>query len=124
MTIFWFLGILFRPPGTLYELNVGLCLLLLSPRSLARVRKAVCLVAVCAITVPVILYTVSYWMWLEAGSGEANFLYFQCLAYNVFVAMIALQFCAATVRRDKALRLTEKGLVRKEAAEPTEKATS
>ena len=49
---------------------------------------------------------VSYWMWLE-HNGEANFLYFQCLAYGVFCAILFLNFCAASVRRDKALRLTE-----------------
>jgi hypothetical protein len=66
------------------------------------------LVSVCAIAVPVLLYLVDYWMWLETGSGEANFLYFQCLAYNAFVANLLVEFCGASVRRDKALRLTQK----------------
>jgi phosphatidylinositol glycan class U len=107
-TIFWFLWTLFRPAGTLYDLNVGFCLMLLSPRSLARMGVVKTLLSVCAIVVPVLLYIVLYWMWLETGSGEANFLYFQCLAYNIFVANLLVEFCGASVRRDKALRLTLK----------------
>ena len=100
---------LFRPPATLYGLNVALCFLLLSPLSLARLRKVPTLIVLCAVSVPVVLYLVGYWLWLVTGSGEANYLFFQCLAYNVFVALLLLSFCAATMRRDKALRLTEKG---------------
>jgi hypothetical protein len=107
-TIFWLLWTLFRPIGTLYDLNVGVCLMLLSPRSLARMGVVRTLVSACAIAVPVLLYLVDYWMWLETGSGEANFLYFQCLAYNAFVANLLVEFCGASVRRDKALRLTQK----------------
>ena len=43
-------------------------------------------------------------------NGEANFLYFQCLVYNVFVAILFLGFCSAALRRDKALRMTVKKL--------------
>jgi hypothetical protein len=82
--------------------------MLLSPRVLARMGVVRTLVSACAIAVPVLLYLVDYWMWLETGSGEANFLYFQCLAYNAFVGNLLVEFCGASVRRDKALRLTEK----------------
>jgi phosphatidylinositol glycan class U len=47
-------------------------------------------------------------MWLEVGNGEANFLFFQCLAYNIFVVILLLQFVHASVVRDKALLLAEK----------------
>jgi hypothetical protein len=106
--IFWLLLTLFRPVATLYDLNVGVCLMLLSPRSLARMGVVKTLICACAIAVPVLLYLVLHWMWLETGSGEAYFLYFQCLAYNIFVANLLVEFCGASVRRDKALRLTEK----------------
>jgi hypothetical protein len=66
------------------------------------------LIAVSAFSIPVALYVVNTWLWLDTGSGEANFMYFQCLAYNAFVAIIFVQFVAACLRRDKALRLTEK----------------
>jgi GPI-anchor transamidase subunit U len=107
---FWLLRVLFRPPGTLYSLNVGLCFLLTNPRSLARIHQISSLFAVCAIPIPVILYMVGYWMWLEPGNGEANYVFFQCLAYNIFVAILFLNFCSASLRRDKALRLTEKSI--------------
>lgn len=120
VAIFWFLGVLFRPPGTLYDLNVGFCFMLMSPRSLARMMQIPSLVALCALPIPVILYMVGYWMWLEPGNGEANYLYFQCLAYGVFVAILFLNFCSASLRRDKAMRLTEKSI---EAAERADKAS-
>lgn len=70
-------------------------------------RAGPCFVAVCAIPIPVSLYMVGYWMWMEPNTGEANYLYFQCLAYGVFCAILFLNFCSASIRRDKALRLTE-----------------
>jgi hypothetical protein len=79
----------------------------MSPRSMARMNT-VSLIAMCSITVPLLLYIVDYCLWLESGSGNANYIFFQCLAYNAFVAMIFLDFCGASLQRDKALRLTEK----------------
>jgi phosphatidylinositol glycan class U len=108
---FWMLGVLFRPPGTLYDLNIGFCFMLLSPRSLSRMIKASSIICLCALPIPTILYAVGYWMWLEPGNGEANYMYFQCLAYNIFVAIIFLNFCSASIRRDKALRMTVKQLM-------------
>jgi GPI-anchor transamidase subunit U len=84
--------------------------MLTNPRSLARIHQISSLIAVCAIPIPVILYMVGYWMWLEPGNGEANYVFFQCLAYNIFVAILFLNFCSASLRRDKALRLTEKSI--------------
>jgi uncharacterized integral membrane protein len=110
VAIFWMLGVLFRPPGTLYQLNVGICFMVMNPRSLVRMVQFPSLIALCAIPIPVVVYAVTYWMWLEPGNGEANFLYFQCLAYNVFVAVLFLGFCSASLRRDKAIRLTLKAL--------------
>ncbi|GAX15248.1 hypothetical protein FisN_1Hh685 [Fistulifera solaris] len=112
IALFWLLGTLFRPPATLYSLNVAFSLLLLSPKSLARLRAIPSLIAVSAFSIPVALYIVNTWLWLDTGSGEANFMYFQCLAYNAFVAIIFVQFVAASLRRDKALRLTEKVILK------------
>ena len=71
-------------------------------------RTTVLAVSSLAIFVPVTLYIVTLWLWLETGSGEANFTFFQCLAYNAFLSAFVVEFCGASVRRDKALRLTEK----------------
>ena len=71
--------------------------------------NTVSIIALCSIAVPISLYVLDYGLWLETGTGNANYIYFQCLAYNAFVAMIFLDFTGASLRRDKALRLTEKG---------------
>lgn len=81
--------------------------MIMSPRSLARMNT-VSLIALCSIVVPVSLYVLDYGLWLETGSGNANYIFFQCLAYNAFVTIIFLDFCGATLQRDKALRLTER----------------
>jgi hypothetical protein len=77
----------------------------MSPRSLARVNAA-SLVALFCLCGPIVLYVVDCWMWLETGSGNANYIFFQCLAYNAFLGIILCQFVNATMKRDKALRLT------------------
>ena len=103
------LGVLFRSSHhTLYQLNIGFCFMLMNPRTVVYMNPFPTIIAICAIPIPVILYSVAYWMWLEPMNGEANFLYFQCLAYNIFVAILFLGFCSAALRRDKALRMTAK----------------
>jgi hypothetical protein len=103
------LGVLFRPThNTLYQLSIGLCLMMMNPRTVVYMNPIPTMIALCAIPIPVILYVVAYWMWLEPMNGEANYLYFQCLVYNVFVAILCLGFCSASLRRDKALRMTVK----------------
>jgi hypothetical protein len=47
-------------------------------------------------------------MWLNANNGNANYMFFQCLAYNVFLGIILGQFSSASLQRDKALRITSK----------------
>ncbi|GKZ00914.1 hypothetical protein MPSEU_001042900 [Mayamaea pseudoterrestris] len=106
--IFYSFGTLFRPPGTLYSLNVAICLAFLSPRSMAHMPKVRSIILVCAIPVPIILYMVCYWLWMDTQVGEANFVYFQCIAYNVFVGLLFVEFCSASLQRDKVLRVTEK----------------
>ena len=64
--------------------------------------------ALCSLCVPLILNVIDFWMWLETNTGNANYLFFQCLAYNVFLSIIVGQFCTASLQRDKALSLTSK----------------
>jgi GPI-anchor transamidase subunit U len=107
------IGVIFRPPSTLYELNIGLCWMMFSPQSIARMSLIIVLVSFGAIPVTVCLYIVSYSMWIGPNTGEVNFVYFQCLAYNIFISLLFLMFCSSSIRRDKALRITEKDLVNK-----------
>jgi hypothetical protein len=50
-------------------------------------------------------------MWLVSGNGNANYVYFQCLAYGMFVLIITMDFVSATVKRDKVRRMIEKGTI-------------
>jgi len=110
---FWSVWTLQRDLPTLNDFALSLSLMVMSTRSLARMG-AVSAVALCAITVPVSLYVMDYWLWLETGTGNANFIFFQCLAYNCFATLICLDFVSATLKRDKALRLTRAGLAKVE----------
>lgn len=67
-------------------------------------------IALLALPVPIILYVLDYWLWLQSGSGNANYMFFQCIAYNLFIGIITLDFVASTLKRDKALHLTDKKL--------------
>lgn len=60
-----------------------------------------------AMIVPVSLYIMDYWLWIDTGTGNANYMFFQCLAFTTFVGCILLEYIFALVMRDKALRLTE-----------------
>lgn len=97
-----------KPVSTLTDFFIAIFFMLLSPASCARMNPAVVVVAVVGAGVTVTLYVVLHPMWLISNVGEANFIFFQCLAYQVFVANVGLQFVAASLQRDKALRLTEK----------------
>lgn len=108
VTIIWMLWTMIRPTSTLVDVNVACCFALLCPRSLARMRVGTALIPTFAMTVPISLYIVTLWLWLETGSGEANFTFFQCLAYSGFLATLFLEFCGASARREKVVRLTNK----------------
>ena len=57
------------------------------------------------IFVPITMLPVMLHLWLRAGTGNANYFYFQGLAYNVFMALGVLQFIAGAERRRKALAI-------------------
>ena len=48
-------------------------------------------------------------MWVDEGTGNANYVYFQQLVYSIFSGLLILDFLGASVSRLKALTLTEKG---------------
>jgi phosphatidylinositol glycan class U len=109
VAVYWLiLHTLCQPVSTLYDLLVGLLLLLLSPHSIARMKPVLSLFCLCGLGVPVALYPGLHDMWLVSGNGEANFVFFQCLAYQILLANLLLQFVTASLQRDKAWRLTEK----------------
>ena len=97
----------YRPVQVLFDANFAFCLLLFCPQSLARMGYA-SVVSLCCMPVTLILNVVDHWMWLDANNGNANYIYFQCVAYNVFLGIVLGQFTNASMQRDKALRLTYK----------------
>lgn len=58
-----------------------------------------------AAVVPSLLLPTMRHLWLRAGTGNANFYYFQTVVLNVLLSIIVLQFAAALVKRRKALAL-------------------
>eukprot|EP00593_Proboscia_inermis_P013124 CAMPEP_0171307032 /NCGR_PEP_ID=MMETSP0816-20121228/17064_1 /TAXON_ID=420281 /ORGANISM="Proboscia inermis, Strain CCAP1064/1" /LENGTH=74 /DNA_ID=CAMNT_0011788981 /DNA_START=349 /DNA_END=573 /DNA_ORIENTATION=+ len=56
----------------------------------------------------IILILLNYWMWMSTNAGNPNYMWFQCLAYMVFWSLIMQEFLMAVMKRDKALRMTEK----------------
>ena len=83
---------------------------MLSPQNIARMNLTRIVVNVLAFIIPIQLFILDYWLWMRTGTGNANYLYFQCLAFTVMLAIIFLEFAFANMKRDKALRITEKFL--------------
>ncbi|CAM9642050.1 unnamed protein product, partial [Phaeothamnion confervicola] len=86
--------------------GVAACLFLMHPRSLARTRGEEA--AIVALGFPFALMPAMRYLWLQAGSGNANFYYFQSLGFGVLHMAAVLQFVAGTAWRRKALAKTEK----------------
>ena len=98
----------FRPTTTVHNLTLGLLLAMLNPRTIVRMRNS-SLISLFALPVPVLLFITFHRMWLVTGNGNPNYIYFQCFAYGLFVSTITLDFISASVKRDKVLRMAEKG---------------
>ena len=98
----------FRPTTTVHNLTLGLLLAMLNPRTIVRMRNS-SLISLFALPGPVLLFITFHRMWLVTGNGNPNYNYFQCFAYGLFVSTITLDFISASVKRDKVLRMAEKG---------------
>lgn len=99
---------IFSPVQTLFDANWTLCCFLYCPRSLARM-ETLAFLSLCSIMVPILLIVVDHWMWMGGpNTGNANYIYFQCLAYNVFLGIFLGQFTSASLQRDKARRVSAK----------------
>jgi len=106
-SILYFIWTIFKPTSTLVDLVFSTSLLFMSPRTVARMSSPG-IIAVLALPIPIALYIMDYWTWLVTGTGNANYMFFQCLAYSIFLAVIFTNFMSASVKREKALQLTAK----------------
>ncbi len=108
---FQLLWAIFRPTTTVHTLTLGLHLALLNPRTIVRMRYP-SLISFFALPVPILLFITFHRMWLATGNGNPNYIFFQCLAYGMFVMIISMDFVSATVKRDKVRRMIEMGTVK------------
>lgn len=92
---------LFQPYPTLGDPVLAACLFLCYPRTSARMRLVIP-VGMVALVPSFLLPTMRH-LWLQAGTGNANFYYFQTVVLNVLLCVFVLQFAAALVKRRKAL---------------------
>lgn len=93
---------LFHPYPTLADPMLAGCLFLCHPRTSARMRLVIPVGMIALI--PALLLPTMRHVWLQAGTGNANFYYFQTVILNVLLCVFVLQFAAALVKRRKALR--------------------
>jgi hypothetical protein len=82
-------------------------LVLLSPQTLVR-TTVVSSFSLLAMSVPLVLWLAFYGMWLDSGVGNPNYLYFQCLVWNVFWMAFVMDYISAALKRDKVLRYLQK----------------
>lgn len=92
---------LFQPYPTLADPMLAGCLFLCFPRTSALMRLVIP-VGMVALVPSLLLPTMRH-LWLQAGTGNANFYYFQTVVLNVLLSVFVLQFAAALVKRRKAL---------------------
>jgi len=80
--MFQLLRAIFNPRPTLQDAAFAFGLMSIARRTLARmgITSVICLLA---LPVPIVLYVVDHGLWLESGSGNANYMFFQILAYNL-----------------------------------------
>lgn len=109
---------LFQPYPTLADPMLAACLFLCHPRTSARMRLVIP-VGMVALVPSLLLPTMRH-LWLQAGTGNANFYYFQTVVLNVLLAVFILQFAAALVKRRKALRVAFEKRRKAEAASGAE----
>jgi phosphatidylinositol glycan class U len=98
--------LLFRSAPSLVDFVFMLCLVISHPRIVARMRMLTFIGV--GIWIPLLMLPVMIHVWLNAGTGNANYLYFQSLAYQVFLTLVVLQFAGGMMRRRKALATAAK----------------
>jgi len=89
---------LFQPYPEIFHEFTALLLMLMHPQfalSISLLGATLLVTCFSLVLQPIMLYT-----WLDLGSGNANYYYFQCLIVNGSLAMLLLQFFMAVVARD------------------------
>jgi hypothetical protein len=98
----------FQPYPELFHVFTTLLLLFMHPQFVLAIMGLAPILLVTCFSLalqPVMLFT-----WLDLGSGNANYYYFQCLIVNGMLCLILIQFYVAVVTRDAVLRRVERFL--------------
>jgi phosphatidylinositol glycan class U len=113
----------FQPYPELFHVFVAVLLMGCHPQFLVSTATthtlSVCVVILVAITCfvqPLMLY-----LWLERGSGNANYYYFQCLASTGMVSILMVQFYFGVVTRDAVVRRIQRLVAMEEEEEEKKK---
>ncbi len=93
------IALLFHPaPRAEQQLGLVLALFGLHPDLLGALRPKLLLLGV-GLVVPLVLGPVMRYLWLEARSGNANYLYFQTLVWSSFLMLLVLEVTVVLVQR-------------------------
>jgi len=107
-TIFTFgLFTLLHPSTTLSTCIFFLSLAATTPHIVQRMRF-VSIFSLIALSVPTLLLFLDLHLWLTTGAGNPNYVYFQQLAFEIFLAVVVLDYGRAIVALMKVERITEK----------------
>lgn len=114
------ISMLFRPsPIMTQQLSLAIALVAWHPDLLTVLRPKLLLLSV-GVGVPLILAPIMEYLWLDAQSGNANYLYFQTLVWTVFHSLLVLEVTVVLVQHatnrhrdeeesEKRIRRTRKG---------------
>ena len=97
---------IFVPYPDIPGITFALSLFLMHPLTIIRVRGL--FVLLIGIVIPSLLMPLMWHMWIYAGTGNANFYYFQNLLFLMSVCLLVAQVLKATVSRDKLLKAYRK----------------
>mmetsp|Transcript_3521 Transcript_3521/g.4422 ORF Transcript_3521/g.4422 Transcript_3521/m.4422 type:complete len:149 (-) Transcript_3521:136-582(-) len=93
---------LFKPYPDMSDIAFSLSMFVMHPRSIVRI-KPLFLIGV-GIVIPSCIMPLMWYMWLTAGTGNANFYYFQNLILLLFLVFLVSTFIHRTIMRDRIIK--------------------
>ena len=92
------ISMLFRPsPIMAQQLSLAIALVAWHPDLLLALRPKLLVLSV-GVGVPLLLAPIMKYLWLDARSGNANYLYFQTLVWTVFHSLLVLEVTVVLVQ--------------------------
>ncbi|KAM3576240.1 hypothetical protein VYU27_001948 [Nannochloropsis oceanica] len=103
------ISMLFRPsPILTQQLSLAIALVAWHPDLLTALRPKLLLLSV-GLGAPLILAPIMEYLWLDAQSGNANYLYFQTLVWTVFHSLLVLEVTVVLVQHATDRNRVEEG---------------